>query len=181
MILGKKQIVLTTLVFALGLAIYLNWQFATNSEGFAMTGKPTDTSEQDSSSKNYGDASFVSGSDVDAETYFTQARLERQKSRDEAIETMKSVLASTTMNEEEINKAVEDAGQIAQNIENENTMETLIKAKGFQDCMVYIDGETVSAMVQTEGLLPSEAAQIKDVIVSVTDVASENIRVIEVK
>lgn len=181
MILGKKQIVLTTLVFALGLAIYLNWQFATNSEGFAMTGKPTDTSEQGSSSKNYGDASFVSGSNVDAATYFTEARLERQKSRDNAIETMKSVLASTAMEQSEIDKAVAAAGQIAENIENESTMETLIKAKGFKDCMVYIDGETVSAMVQTEGLLPSEAAQIKDVIVSVAKVESENIRVIEVK
>lgn len=181
MIFGKKTIVLTTLVFALGLAIYLNWQFATNTDGFAMTGKPTGTEQQSSSSKNFGDASFVSGSSVDASTTFTEARLTRQKTRDEAIATMKNVLSSTSMSQDEIDKAVSSASKIAENIEKENTMETLIKAKGFKDCMVTIDGESVIAMVQTDGLLPSEAAQIKDVIVTVTKAAGENIRVNEVK
>ena len=47
MIVGKKQIVLAALVVILGVAVYLNWEFAKNDGQFDITAGTT-------SDKNYG-------------------------------------------------------------------------------------------------------------------------------
>ena len=71
--------------------------------------------------------------------------------------------------------------RITSNTTAENKMETLIKAKGFEDCVVYIEDQTVSVMVKTPDLVASEAAQIKDIVLGNTEVDNENIRIVEVK
>ena len=59
----------------------------------------------------------------------------------------------------------------------------LIKAKGFEDCMVYYDGEKekVDVVIKTGGLLDNEVAQIRDIVVQETGAPVENIAIVEVK
>ena len=66
-------------------------------------------------------------------------------------------------------------------MELETKIESIIKAKGFDDCIVYISGEYADVMVQTEGLLDTEAALIKEAIIQETAVPVENISIVEVK
>ena len=90
-IFGKKQIILASLVLILGIAVYLNWQFAKTGEDFAVTGK-VDTA------KNYGDAQLVdnqSGATASGDDYFTKTRLERTKSRDETTATLTKIARKT--------------------------------------------------------------------------------------
>ena len=82
--------------------------------------------------------------------------------------------------EEAASKTVE-AVALSQLVESESKVESLIKAQGFEDCVVYLDGVTASVVVKSDGLVPSEAAQIKDIIVEEASVSSENIRIFEVK
>ena len=49
-------------------------------------------------------------------------------------------------------------------IESEATIESLIKAMGYSDCIVYLDSESAKVVVQSEGLVSAQAAAIKDVI-----------------
>jgi len=74
-----------------------------------------------------------------------------------------------------------EAVNVSQLSESESKIESLIKAQGFEDCVVYLDGETASIVVRSDGLLSSEAAQIKDILLSEVEVASENIRIFEVE
>ena len=66
-------------------------------------------------------------------------------------------------------------------MELETKIESIIKAKGFDDCIVYISGDYADVMVQTEGLLQTEAALIKEAIIQETAVPVENISIVEVK
>ena len=66
-------------------------------------------------------------------------------------------------------------------IESEVTIESLIKAQGFEDCVAYLDGESAKIVVKTEGLDKSQAAAIKEIILGEADVPAENIRIFEVK
>lgn len=179
MLIGKRQIILSALVLALGIAIYLNWQFANGSDPLALTGKTTETG------KNYGDAQFVSGSvsgqDTESAKYFAETRMEKQKSRDDAVDSLKSMMDKGGLDEEAQQTIATQITQITSNTTAENKMETLIKAKGFEDCVVYIEDQTVSVMVKTPGLVASEAAQIKDIVLGNTEVDNENIRIVEVK
>ena len=68
-----------------------------------------------------------------------------------------------------------------ENMELETKIESIIKAKGFDDCIVYISGDYADVMVQTDGLLQTEAALIKEAIIQETAVPVENISIVEVK
>ena len=74
------------------------------------------------------------------------------------------------------NKIVE----ISQQIEDESKIETLIKAKGFENCVVYLDDESANVVVQTSGLAVEQAAQIKNIVLSEKDIKAENITIQEV-
>ena len=137
MIIGKKQIILASLVVGLGLAVYINYQFA-QSDG-ALTA--TSAIESD---KNYGDAQLVDANDptvedIDGEAYFAEAKVTRQRSRDESVETLKNMMASADVDPDIKAEMALKATEIAKSIETEGKIENLIKAKGFEDCMVYYD------------------------------------------
>ena len=173
-IIGKRQILLAALVLCLSLAVYMSWVYA----GEDLTLPVTQTLEQ----KNYGDAQFVEGAleDADAEAYFAEAKLTRQRSRDEAVATLKGLIESESVSAEQRTELALKAASIADAVEAEGKIETLIRAKGFEDCMVYCGEDRVDVIVRTEGLAAAEAAQLKDVILREADVPNENISIIEV-
>ena len=86
-----------------------------------------------------------------------------------------------TDDEEELAEMTMMAVSIAKSIDAEGKIENLIKAKGFEECLVYINDTKADVIVKTEGLLSSEAAVIKDIILDETEIAAENIKILEVK
>ena len=69
MIVGKKQLVLASLILILGVAVYVNWTFAESEvNSLAANGSliGDEITEENESDKNYGDAELVNGS-MDAE------------------------------------------------------------------------------------------------------------------
>ena len=177
-IIGKKQIILACLTLILGVAVYMNYTFADAEKDLTAV-----LSSEDDSSVNYGDAELVN-TDAAAEAgsdYFSQARLAKMTSRDEAVETLTSILGGGDLTQEEISTMQVEAFQLSKMVESEDKIESLIKAQGFSDCVVYLDGDSANIVVKTEGLVPSEAAQIKDILLSEITLKSENIRIFEVK
>ncbi len=182
MILGKRHIILAALVLVLGIAVYLNWTFGGKEGGFNIT-------DQLETGKNYGDAQYVDTNTGDENgelevnaasgTFFSEARLTRQKSRDSAIDTLTQMFQDTSLSDEQKSQLTVKAASVAEAIETEGKIENMIKAKGFSDCMVYIDGDRVDAIVKTNGLLKEEVAQIKDILVAETGAAEENISITE--
>ncbi|MGI5857615.1 MAG: SpoIIIAH-like family protein [Candidatus Merdivicinus sp.] len=176
MILGKKQIVLASLVLVLGVAIYLNYTFSKTGEPYDIT---TGVSTPgDGGVDTYGEAQLT---DAKADEYFTQARLERKKARDEAVETLANTLKDADLSEEDKDLATAKALEVSKQMESEVNIETLVKAKGFADCLAIVDSESVKVVVKTEGLDAEQAAQIKNIILEETDVLAENVSVGEVQ
>lgn len=170
-IIGKKQIILASLTLILGIAIYVNYVMSQTGSEIKATGKV------DGVSVNYGESQLVN---TEAEDFFAQARIDRMNSRDEAIETLKTIMTGGDSTEEEQAVATEKAASISALIESENVVESLIKAAGFEECVVYLDGENASIVVKSDGLAPSQAAQIKDILLSEVSVKNENIRIFDV-
>lgn len=174
MIIGKKQIILSALVLALGIAVYLNWEYSKVGDEFTLTNKLED-----------GAVEQVDG-DIDVESYgeayFAEAKLSRSKSRDEAVETLATMLADADLTGEQKAELALEAAALAKSIETEGKIENLIKAKGFTECMVYYDTDKVDVVVKAEnGLQDDEVAQMQEVILSEVEIPSENIRIVEVK
>ena len=102
--------------------------------------------------------------------------------RDEAKETLKTIINGGDATEEEKEVAAEEAAAMTGLMESENKIESLVKAAGFTDCVCYLDGDNANIVVKagSEGLIASEAAQIKDILLSEVSVPTENIRIFDV-
>ena len=199
MAFGKRQLVLAALVVALGAAVYLNWQFSDQNNLLATE---TVNSTAQEAGKELGEAQYVnqnatsapsqteavssaegSGSKMstEAEQYFAQARVSRQKARDEAVDTLKGLIADVSQNDAAKTEAVSQAAAIAKNIEQENNIENLIKAKGFAECVAFLQNGECSVVVSSEGLLDSEAIAIKDIVAGQAGIPYDKIKIVEAK
>lgn len=194
-IIGKKQIILTCMTLMLGVAVYVNYSLTDNpvkekksisANADISSSQPEteescteDTNAEDAAAENYGESEFVNGES--AEDYFAQARLEKMTNRDKAVQTLQSIMGGGDITEDEMVTNALDAVEVSKLIESEGEIETLIKAQGIEDCVVYLDGESAKVVVKTEGLDKAKAAAIKDIILGEVTIPAENIRVFEVK
>ena len=209
----SRKATAAVMVLALGAAVYLNWSFAreapqnltvAQTDGTAVetaaaaeTAVVTDplesaveTSAADSSveeqatNKNYGEAQMVSVSQDSGTEFFEEARLSRSKSRDEALEALNEALKDTSVSEEEKKELTNKLSTQVNNITLETKLETLIKSKGFADCVVNLEGEraNVTVMTENDALTAEEVAQIRDALMSqCTGLQAQNITIVEVK
>ena len=181
-IIGKKQIVLSALTLLLGGAVYLNYVLADGngllSAELLRTDADTEAAEADDLA-SYGNAEMVSASPTKAD-YFAQARLDRQSSRDHAVQTLQSIIGGGDLSQDEMVTNAIDAVNLSRQMESESVIENLILSQGFSDCVVYLDGQSAKVVVESSGLKPEQAAAIKEIILTESDVAPEGIRIFEV-
>lgn len=184
MILGKRHIILAALVLSLGIAVYLNWVYSASDGDFVA--EQTAAGATGSEAKNYGDSKYVNldGEEIQVVAnpeFFNEARVNRTKTRDEAVDTIKKMFKSADLTETEKTALAVQANAIAQAIEAEGTVESLIKAKGYEDCMVYLSADKADVVVKAAGLAKEDVAKIKDIVLAHTDVTVENIFISETK
>lgn len=180
-IIGKKQIVMACLTMILGIAVYVNYVLSDPADRFSV--------ESVSEGEEYGETKFVNAgnndltslSNVNAADYFAQARIDKASSRDEAVQTLQTVMGGGDISENEAVVNALAAVELSQMTELESKMESLIKARGYQDCIVYLDEDDVKVVVQSDGLDTAQAAAIKDILLSEAKISAQNIRIFEVK
>lgn len=181
---GKKQLVLASLVLALGAAVYLNWQFAGTNK--LPVGDSSETSSQ------LGAAQLVNNTYVEtvtdslkkpagsSESTFSEARMNRQSSRDEAIELLDNVLESADADADAKKAAVEQASVIAQSILKETNVENLLQAKGYQESVAYINDGMCNLVVSGE-LEDADMLIIQEVVMEQTGLSADQIKIIGTK
>ena len=188
---GRKQLVLASLVLALGAAVYLNWQFA-------GTNKLPVGEDAGSASSQLGAAQLVNNAYVETVSddlqgsaqantktdSFAQARLDRQTSRDEALELLDgvledvdAVLEDTEADSDAKKAAVDQASAMAQNILKETNVESLLKAKGYEECVAYI-AENQCSVVVAGDLKDSDMLVVQEVVMEQTGLSAEKITII---
>ena len=166
----SKSLAVFLVVVLIGAAVYVNYK---------MFYDPVDAMGYgDNNMQNNTDSSAQTGSNAGEENYFTATALNRQQSRDEAIDVLKLVSESDESSEEARAEASAKISQIAVDIQNENNIETLVKAKGFEECVAIISENSVSVIVGSEELQAAEAAQILAIVYDTTGINPENVSII---
>lgn len=186
----KRQLILASLVAALGTAVYLNWQFSGNKNLGA-----TDIIE---STRELGEARYVNSANITGNTennapanidisedsikkYFAEAHSNRQKAKEESEEKLKSLASETNINAEiknDITKQIED---IAKNSQQESSIENLIKAKGFEDCIVSIQNGECSVIVTPGKIDENSAIVVRDIACGQSGISYDKIKITEAK
>lgn len=198
---GKRQLILASLVLALGAAVYLNWQFA-------GTGVQVEESSAETSSA-LGAAQLVNNnyvetvsdgvestagevSEPDAEATqgeaseaaapaaekLSDARMTRQTARDAAVEMLEDILNDAEADSAVKEAAVSEASAIAQNILKETNIESLVAAKGFSECVAYINDNTCTIVVNGDMEDAQNALIVRDIAAAETGFSADQIKII---
>ena len=168
--IGKRNYLILAAVLLIGVAVYLNYVWFFNPADNIGYGD-NNMGDQYSDQTNAGTQT--------EESYFTSAQLSREKARDEALEVLQTVVNSEDALQETKDAALADISRIALDMEQEANIESLVIAKGFANCVAVKNGDQVSVVVETEGLLPNQAAQIIEIVYEQTGVAPANVNIIE--
>ena len=121
------------------------------------------------------------GADENVADAFAQMTLDRQQARDEAMEVLNAVAESDTAVDAMKEEAMSEIQQIAKDIECEANIESLVKAKGFEECVAVISGDTAQVIVKTDGLMENEVAQISEIVYEQASIVPDNLKIIESK
>ena len=199
------------LTLALGAAVYLNWSFSRGAPPSLLVSDTTadavetaaaapvtdqlaveaaaaaedaETSAVDDADKNYGEAQLVSVNQDSGTEFFESARLTRSKARDEALDTLKKSLKDAGLTKEEKDALTSELSARISNITLETKLETLIKSKGFPDCVVNLEGSkaNVTVMTENDALTAEEVTRVRDALLSqCKGLTAQDITIVEVK
>lgn len=113
--------------------------------------------------------------------YFQTYRTTRESTRDQEMLYYDAIIANETSTEDAIKNAESSKLALINQMEQELVVEGLIKAKGFEDCIITISSANVNAVVKAKELTSTEVAQIVAVIQSQLATSIENIKIIPVE
>lgn len=107
--------------------------------------------------------------------FIIQARIDREQIRSKNKETLLKVINDETVSEKEKTSAVEAMVEITKSSELENTIETLLEAKGFSNVIVTLSDNQVDVIIDKQEITDQKRAQIEETIKRKTDISADKI------
>lgn len=175
----KKHIVSAALVLALGAAVYVNWQFG--------------AADAKAAPKQLGEASYVSASVSNAtadesvqtaalsrgqESYFASERVKRQSTQDKVIDEAEKLFGDENASDEDKTDAQKSVAEMLKIFTVQDSIESIVKAKGFSDCLCTISDEGVTVIVPDSQLNDTAALVIDDAVTSHYSVDYDKISIV---
>ncbi len=175
--LGKRNLVICASVLIVALAVCINWAIFSGSAAVNPDDVPTG-GEQTGGEQDGG--ATDTGTDDGVASYFASVQISRQQARDEALEVLQMVIESDSALESAKAEAISDVSRIADEIASEANIETLIRAKGFEDCVAVISDGLANIVVKTDSaLMQNEVAQIMEIVYEQANISPANIKITE--
>ena len=114
---------------------------------------------------------------VKEDGYFQESKLSRDTMYSQTLETYQNILNNTNVSEEQ--KAIVTQEITELNKEKNAIMicENLISTKGFKNCVIFVNAESISVIVESQELKPDEIAQIQNIISREMSAEVENIHI----
>ena len=177
-ILKNNQIIIYVIALMLVAAGYLNY----TSQNDKLVETSSDAGIIDTNQiADIGDAKLVSSNDVveDANTisedteetssnvsneYFTKSKLERETMYSQMIESYQNILNNTNSSETQKNTATQEISKINETKNSIMICENLIATKGFENNVIFVNGDSISVIIEEDNLSQEEIAQIQNII-----------------
>jgi stage III sporulation protein AH len=164
-------------------AVYLNWTYNSRMGQADPAMAEAEDAAMTAAEQEYLETAADENQAETVSVYFAQARLTRQQSRDEALSLLETAASSENASQETIDSAMDSIAAMATWSMQEAQIENLLLAKDFDDCVVYISGESITVAVPApaQGLSEAAVARITDTITGESDFSASQIKLIEVK
>lgn len=109
--------------------------------------------------------------------FFVDFRLDRERARSEQKEILKEVMANPGSDEASRKDANQRMLLLAETVAQEIEIENLIRARGFEDALVFINNGSATVIVKAQSLTPAQAAQIADAVIRTAGIKREKISI----
>ena len=176
-IMKKNQVIITSLAILIAVAGYLN--FADVDLGFKDKETSTDSSsildDVDYESEVMDTASPGEAVLTGASDFAAQAKVRREQVRSQNKADLQAIISNKDISEEEKQNAINTMVSMTDLTEKEAAAELLLEAKGFENVIVNLTGETADVVVPDADLEDAKRAQIEDIVKRKTGVAAESI------
>lgn len=96
--------------------------------------------------------------------YFAELRLERDKMYSQMLESYQKILSNSQISETQKEISENEIKKINDTRNAIMIAENLIKNKGFQDLIIFINGDSISIIVKAKELKEEQIAQIQNII-----------------
>lgn len=120
---------------------------------------------------------IATSSNASKDDYFTKSKLERDTMYSQMLETYEKVLNSSNSLETQKQMATQEITKINQTKNSIMICENLIKTKGFENVIIFVNGESISVIVGIEELKQEEVAQIQNIVARELNCKVENIHI----
>ena len=111
------------------------------------------------------------------DSYFTQSRLDRDKMYSQMLDNYQKILETNNLSSEEKKTAQEEIKRINNEKNAIMIAENLIKTKGFQDIVIFVNNGNVTGVVQKDKLDEKDIAQIQNIITRELNVKTNKINI----
>ena len=178
----KKNLIAVALLATVCGGIYVNWHYSQKQSVANLTDTLDGSKLLSADQLVMSDGTIADlSSNNTMEDYFAAVRLSRQEARDNAVTLLQEAMAYS--DDPETAQSNAQLEEIVQTALCEAQIESLVIAKGYADCVVYISDEGISIAVAAPegGLQQEDVAVIADIVITQSEFTMEDIYVVEVQ
>ncbi|MDD6356423.1 MAG: SpoIIIAH-like family protein [Eubacterium sp.] len=177
----KTRAAVAIFVLLLGVGVAGNWYY--ENTDLSKTIKPLISSSKTLGKAELVDATTTTSAKKTESEYFSSARVDRQSARDSSLEKLQAVVDSANESKDAKAEATSKIAEISSYISTENKIETLVTAKGVDNCLAVIssDGTKVDIIVDTDDLTDNLIMQIKEIAMEQVGCSFEDVSIIQSK
>lgn len=146
-------------------------------ENIEDTSNSEQLTEENSKERTESENVIKTSSSINQNEYFVKSRLERETMYSQMIESYQKILESSSISNEQ--KAISQ-----QEIDNINKTknaimisENLIKTKGFEECIIFVNDKSINVIVKDTELTTEKIAQVQNIIARELGAEIENIHI----
>ena len=200
----KRNAVVVAIVLFVGAAVYLNWSYSKEAadggkdgeggkvlcqstlvngeiDGKCGTGKNDGKDGDPKASASPSAAPSGEPGGAVSTGYFASARLNRQQARDSALELLQKAAADENAQQTVLDEANASIQAMAALTLSEANVENLVTAKGYGDCVCFINENSASVVVSStaDGLNETDIAKIAEIVMEETGLTPSKVTIIE--
>ena len=113
----------------------------------------------------------------DSSDYYSSSKLERDKMYSQMLESYQKILDSNTTSNNQKDAAQKDINNINNTKNAIMITENLIKTKGFEDCIVYSNDNSINVVIKKDKLSKEDTAQIQSIVAREMNAKIANIHI----
>lgn len=138
----------------------------------------TNTSNTNTTAENItNNTTTQTSSTVSTDDYFAKSKLERDTMYSQMLETYENVLNSNNSLETQKQSATEEITKINNTKNSIMVCENLLKTKGFDSSVIFVNGDSISVIIGDDELTQEEIAQVQNIISREMNADIQNIHI----